>query len=85
MSFISSLFKFDPLLKKQQYIIYTFNKTQKTSTFPSLVATNILDLTFLSMGYLISKPQFKKTPTSIKIQIFYYKQSRKFSKLIKTK
>lgn len=82
---ISSLFKFDPLLKKQQYIIYTFNKTQKTSTFPSLVATNILDLTFLSMGYLISKPQFKKTPTSIKIQIFYYKQSRKFSKLIKTK
>ena len=82
---ISSLTKFDPSLIKSQIISYVFNPKNQINTNHFFAACELLENAFLSMGYLISKPQFKATSDKLSINLFYFKQTKNASFLIKSK
>lgn len=82
---ISSLISFDTSLIKPQYLSYQFNKQNKLHTQHYITVSQILESAFLSMGYLINKPKYKRTPSKTCIHIFYYKQSKEYSHLTQSK
>ena len=63
-NYLNSLIQFNKISSKEQSILYQFNKANnKPYKFLSDKASNLLKLSFLSMGCLISRPVYKLTYT----------------------
>jgi len=63
-NYLNSLIQFNKISSKEQSLLYQFNKANnKPYKFLSDKASNLLKLSFLSMGCLISRPVYKLTYT----------------------
>ena len=82
---VSSTLSGDKNRIHSQFITYQFDKQNKLHHQNYLMASHILESAFLSMGFLINKPKYTVTPSKTNIQVFYYQQTKRNSRLIQSK
>ena len=87
LSYLNNLTKFNKMLVKDQHVSYQFNKANnKSDKFLFDKTTKLLNLTFLAMGCLMSKPIYKVIYTKNNLEfehdIPFQNTSRDFTKKV---